>query len=59
IYMCGLIMKNWIFRELDTTLIIIVKQIWIHLLTKQTNQKLPHPDGLTCCLTCSHVFSLC
>ena len=42
-----------------TTLIIVLNQSWIHLLTKQTNQDLPHLNGLICFLTCSHVLCLC
>ena len=57
INMLGLIMKNWILREFDKTLIIIVNHCQIDLLTNQTNQDLPHPNGLTCCLTCIHVLT--
>ena len=59
INMLGMIMKNCILWGFDTTLIIAVNQSWIHLLTKEANQDLPPPNGLTCFLTHSHELCLC
>ena len=33
----GPVIKNWILREFDTTLIITIDHSWIHPLIKQTN----------------------
>ena len=33
----GPVMKNWILREFDTTLIIAVDHGWIHPMTKQSH----------------------
>lgn len=55
----GLVMKYWILREANTTMIITINKFHIHLLVENTHKYFPHSYGLTWCLNCSDVFSLC
>ena len=55
----GLVMKYQILREFNATMIITIYHCRIHLLTEKTHKYFPHPYGLTCFLTCNHVFNLC
>ena len=57
INMLGPVMKKLINQEFDATLVITMYHCRIHLLTKQTNKYLPHPDGLTCRLTAMYFAS--
>ena len=59
IYMLRSIMKHGINREFNATMIITMNHCRILMRTKQTDQDLPHPESLTCSLTCCHVFCFC
>ena len=58
VYMLGPIMEYQINREFNATLVITMYHRQIHLMTKQTNQNIPHPYGITCILTGCHVLYL-
>ena len=58
VYVVGPIMKHYINREFNATLVITMYHFRIHLRTKQTNQDLSHPDSLTCSLTCLYSTSI-
>ena len=53
------VMKHWILRELDATMIIIVNDSRPQLLTILINHELAKPQGLATSLTGCHVLSLC
>ena len=48
--MLGPVMEYWINWEFYATLFITMYHRRIHLMTKETDKYLPHPDGLTCSL---------
>ena len=53
------VVKYRILREFDTTLIITIDRSRPQLLTKQSDQQLAKPNGLTTGLTSLHVLRLC
>jgi hypothetical protein len=58
LYVLGPIIKHYILRYFDTTLIILVNIYGFQLLIKQSCKQLSKPDGLTASSTTCHVFYL-
>lgn len=54
----GAVMKHWIVREIDVTLIIIVYDCGLQFLTEQPNKWLHQPYGLPSRQAGSHVLGL-